>query len=202
MRGVNDRDERRHDTHTTEASRPPAAKFAPPPPPEAGRFVPPIDEGRPVDPRPVRYFEPNVTSPPRSMVLALALMLALSVLQMVTNAPSMLLLPGCAPTQLVFAVLVAITCWRGRSYGRVLAALGLLAWLFAAALAVRGTSNMVPLLSFESVQRGELSRAIRVVIVVRAALEAALVYTLFRPDAHAYFAHRAEVDRLGGRKWE
>lgn len=177
-------------------------KFAAPPPKESGRFVGPIHEGRPVESAPVTYYDAPVTSPPRLMVWALLATLAISLLQMVGNAPSMLLLPGCAPTQMVFAVLVAITCWRGRSYGRWLAIVSLLAWAFAAALAIRGTSNMVPLLSFESVQRGEMHRAIRVLVVARAALEAGLVYALFRPDANRYFAHRAEVDRLGGRKWE
>ncbi len=181
---------------------PAKSKFAAPPPSEAGRFVQPIHQTRPVDARPVTYFDQPVTSPPRSMVYALGAMMMLSLLQALTNAPSMLLLPGCAPAQIVFAALVAVTCWRGRTYGRPLAVLGFVAWVFAAALAFRGHGNMVSLLSYESSQRGEMNNAIRTVIVVRAALEAFLVWTLFRPDASKYFAHRTSVDKLGGRKWE
>ena len=181
---------------------PGAGKFAAPPPAEQGRFVQPVHQTRPVDARPITYFDAPVTSPPRLMVTALGVSMLLSLLQMVTNAPSMLLLPGCAPAQIVFASLVAITCWRGRTYGRPLAVLGFLGWMFAAALAVRGTNNMVVLLSYESWQRGEMSNAIRAVIVLRAVVEGFLVWSLFRPDAHKYFAHRASVDKLGGRKWE
>lgn len=180
----------------------PPSKFAAPPPTEQGRFAQPIHQGRPVDAKPVAYFDQPVTSPPRSMVYALGAMVMLSLLQAITNAPSMLLLPGCAPAQIVFAMLVAVTCWRGRTYGRPLAVLGFVAWVFAAALAFRGHANMVSLLSYESVQRGAMSNAIRTVIVVRAALEAFLVWSLFRPEASKYFAHRAAVDKLGGRKWE
>lgn len=181
---------------------PPAGKFAAPPPSEVGKFVQPIHTTRPVDARPITYFDAPVTEPPRTMLVALGVMMMLSVLQAITNAPSMLLLPGCAPAQIVFAMLVAVTCWRGRTYGRPLAALSFLCWVFAAALAFRGHGNMVSLLSYESSQRGEMSNAIRTVIVVRAALEAFLVWTLFRPDANKYFSHRAAVDKLGGRKWE
>lgn len=180
----------------------PASKFAAPPPSEVGRFVQPIHTTNPVDPRPVTYFDAPVTRPPRSMVMALGLMMMLSLLQALTSSPSMLVLPGCAPAQIVFAALVAVTCWRGRTYGRPLAVLGFACWLFAAGLALRGHNNAVTLLSYESWQRGEMSSAIRIVIVVRAALEAALLWTLFRPDANKYFAHRLSVDKLGGRKWE
>ncbi len=177
-------------------------KFAAPPPSEVGRFVAPIHTTKPVDARPVTYFDAPVTSPPRMMVLALGLTMMVSVLQTVTNAPSMLILPGCAPAQIVFAALVAITCWRGRTYGRPLAVLGFACWAFAAAVSIRGHGNMVALLSYESSQRGEMANAIRVVIIARAMLEAFLLWTLFRPDANKYFAHRTAVNKLGGRKWE
>lgn len=181
---------------------PGGGKFAAPPPTEVGKFAQPIHQSRPVDVRPVQYFDQPVTEPPRSMVIALGVSLALSLLQAVTGAPSMLLLPGCGYAQIVFATLVAVTCWRGRTYGRPLAVLGFLLWVFAGALAFRGHGNMVSLLSYESDQRGQMSNAIRIVIVVRAALEAFLVWTLFRPDANKYFSHRAATDKLGGRKWE
>ena len=107
---------------------------------------------------------------------------------------SLALLPGCGYAQIVFAALVAVTCWRGRTYGRPLAVLGFVLRIFAAALAFRGHGNMVSLLSYEPSQRGEMSNAIRIVIVVRAALEAFLMRTLLRPDTSKYFAHRAGTD--------
>lgn len=177
-------------------------KFAAPPPSEQGRFVQPVHQTRPIEQRPVTYYDAPVTEPPRMMVMAIGVSVLFALLQAVTNTPSMLLLPGCAPAQIVFAMLVAITCWRGRTYGRPLAVLGLLAWMFAAAVAIRGHGNMVALLSYESSQRGHMSEAMRVVIVVRAVIEVGLVWSLFRPDAHKYFAHRSAVDKLGGRKWE
>jgi len=190
----------------SQAAPPPApptsSKFAAPPPSEVGRFVQPIHTTRPLDARPITYFDAPVTEPPRTMVIALGAMMTLSLLQAITSAPSMLLLPGCAPAQIVFAALVAVTCWRGRAYGRPLAVLGFLLWIFAGALAFRGHANMVTLLSYEGAQRGELNNAVRIVIVVRAVLDAFVVWTVFRPEANKYFAHRAAVDKLGGRKWE
>ncbi len=182
---------------------PPAhGKFAAPPPSEAGRFVQPVHETKPVTAAPPTYFDQAVTEPPRSMVLAIGVSASMALLMAVAGAPSMLLVPGCAPAQIIFTALVAITCWRGRSYGRPLAVIGALAWMFAAALAIRGQTNMVTTLSFESVQRGQMPNVVRLVIVVRAAWEAFLVWTLFRPDTHKYFAHRARTDAFGGRnRW-
>lgn len=180
---------------------PPRPKFAAPPPSEAPRFEQPIHQTRPVDARPVTYFDQPVTEPPRSMVMALGVSLLMAFVMAVAGAPEMLLVPGCAPAQIVFSVLVAITCWRGRSYGRPFAVLGALLWMFAAALAFRGHTNMVTTLSHESWTRGDMPDAVRLFIAVRAAWEAFLVWTLFRPDAQKYFQHRATVDKLGGRKW-
>jgi hypothetical protein len=180
---------------------PPRPKFAAPPPSEAPRFEQPIHQAKPIDRRPVTYFDAPVTEPPRSMVMALGISLLMAFVMAITGTPEMLLVPGCAPSQVVFAVLVAVTCWRGRGYGRPFAVLGALLWMFAGALAIRGHSNMITTLSHESWTRGDMPEVTRLFIVVRAAWEAFLVWTLFRPDATKYFAHRASVDKLGGRKW-
>lgn len=179
-----------------------SGRFAEPPPHERPRFEPPLSPARPVDPRPPTWFDAPVREPPRAMLAALGASLAAALVQAILGLPTMLLLPGCAPAQLVFAVLVAVTCWRGRSYGRPLAVASMVLWVLAAALAFRGHSNMVSVLAHEAAEVGRLGSRARIAIILRAVLEAFVVWTLFRSDVSKYFAHRAAVDRLGGRKWE